>query len=234
MSNQNNNVGNNIFDNVRQWISKLAGSNINTTNDILVDGRPVTNNRFGNMIQNNNNNNNKTPYYVSGTPITENSKSAILGNYDSTPYNGNFQPIRTSTLMHQTDCPGRNFWTLQVSSPNDCKNHCISRDNCKMWSFDNRNQNCFLKNDIMPCNSDSDYTSGRIGINTRNVNNPTPNNPTPTPYNPTPPTNIPYNPPTPNNPTPTPYNPTPQIFNNNPTPIYPSPLPVQNNYYAAR
>ncbi|QGR53748.1 pan domain-containing protein [Moumouvirus maliensis] len=210
MSNQNNNVGNNIFDNVRQWISKLAGSNINTTNDVLIDGRPITNNRFGNMIHNNNIN--KTPYYVSGTPITENSNSAILGNHDSTPYNGNFQPVRTSTLMHQTDCPGRNFWTLQVSSPNDCKNHCISRDNCKMWSFDNRNQNCFLKNDIMPCNSDSDYTSGRIGINTRNVNNPTP-----TPYNPTP----------------TPYSPTPQNFNPSPQ-IYPSPLPVQNNYYDTR
>ncbi|AGF85550.1 hypothetical protein QJ854_gp232 [Moumouvirus goulette] len=222
MSNQNN-TGSDIFNNVRQWVSKLAGSNLNT-NDVLKDGRPVTNNRFGNMAQNNNTNN--MPYYVSGTPMTENTNSATIGGNNSVPYNGNFQPVRTSTFMHQMDCPGKNFWTLKVSSPNDCQNQCISRENCKMWSFDNRNQNCFLKNDIMPCNSDNDYISGRISVRSQNnniINNSTP--PTIPVISPTPAPNYPTPYPSPNYPSPNYPSPTPSP--NYPTP-YPTPTPAPN------
>ncbi|XWV26955.1 hypothetical protein QJ857_gp0094 [Tupanvirus soda lake] len=73
-----------------------------------------------------------------------------------------YGPNRRSTYLAQTNCPGSNINSTRVPNVNNCQNLCIRDDNCKMWSFNNLNQQCFLKNQVRPCKPNSNYTSGRI------------------------------------------------------------------------
>ncbi|AEQ32700.1 hypothetical protein [Acanthamoeba polyphaga mimivirus] len=156
-------------------LAPIHNNNMNRTNDILIDNNPVTNNRFNNMTTTHNQQ--KIPYYVSGTPIAENNHTSVLNHDNFVPYNGVGNSTRTSSYMPLTDCTGKNIWDQKVASATDCMNQCISRDNCKMWSFDNRNQHCYIKNDIAACEANKDYVSGRISVSPI----PSGNNPYPTP-----------------------------------------------------
>ncbi|AZL89980.1 hypothetical protein QKC54_gp0246 [Megavirus baoshan] len=189
LANTHNLVTSHGLANTHNLVTSRGLSNNNNmigTNDILIDGRPVTNNRFNNMATKNNQQ--KMPYYVSGTPIAENNHTSVLNHDNFVPYNGIGNSTRTSSYMPLTDCDGKNVWDQKVASATDCMNQCISRDNCKMWSYDNRNQHCYIKNDIAACEANKDYVSGRISDSpVPSGNNPYPMPPSSGPYAPYPP-----------------------------------------------
>nr|WBF70988.1 hypothetical protein [Megavirus caiporensis] len=199
--------------NLTSTVHTPSNNNMYKTNNILMNSNPVTNNRFNNMATTHNQQ--KTPYYVSGTPIAENNHTSVLSHDNFVPYNGVGNSTRTSSYMPMTDCDGKNVWDQKVVSAMDCMNQCISRDNCKMWSYDNRNQHCYIKNDIASCEANKDYVSGRISVSPI----PSGNNPYPTPPNPVPSGNNPY--PTPPSPIPSGNNPYPMPPSSGPYAPYP-------------
>ncbi|BCS82910.1 hypothetical protein QLL95_gp1213 [Cotonvirus japonicus] len=155
-----------LLDNVRQIINQRGQTNTDRTNKIMIDGKSVgtstgdlvTLNRFGNATKNNHVN--QEPYYVSGVPATQ-QNNLVVGSVNRVPFNGT--PVtRTSMYMPNTDCPGFNTRTFKVPMESECQNSCVRDNDCKLWSYDKRNNYCYLKNKILPCNSDNNYSSGRI------------------------------------------------------------------------
>lgn len=103
-------------------------------------------------------------YCVSGVPTTSNNQPMDYQNI--MPYNGSYiditKPTRTSTIMPNTHCTGSKLRTSQVPNATSCQNTCIDDRNCRMWTFNNRNQKCSTRGKIQPCYQSDRYTSGYI------------------------------------------------------------------------
>ncbi len=153
--------------------------------DNVVSTTPITTNRF------NNNRNPQSKltddlYGVSGVPVS-NDTNLVLDTAAPRLFNGEFtsgdssqklnndniqgmesrknyvnRPVRYSTNVPQTNCPGAYTRTMRVPNVGFCQDSCIGDDGCKQWSFNNLNQQCFLRDDVKPCNYNTDYTSGTI------------------------------------------------------------------------
>lgn len=72
------------------------------------------------------------------------------------------RPNRTSTYLARTNCPGRYMQVRQVPNAIACQNSCIRDNDCKQWTFNNRNQRCQLKGQVNQCHPNNNFTSGRI------------------------------------------------------------------------
>ena len=141
---------------------------------------PITNNRFNNMANRDLSAYNNEPYYVSGIPIGNSDKTSKINMDDSIPYNGSndnhytydqnrwnqqnqhCNPRKTSTFMPSTNCPGASIQSIRVPNTSLCQKICINDDDCKMWSFNNSTQQCFIKDKVRPCRTNNNFTSGRI------------------------------------------------------------------------
>jgi len=69
---------------------------------------------------------------------------------------------RTSNTMDSVSCPEGNMFNFQLDSPSQCKSACLANDQCQIWSYNNLNNQCYFKNQNVPCINNNMYTSGRV------------------------------------------------------------------------
>lgn len=76
--------------------------------------------------------------------------------------------LQISTRMDNTNCPEfpdrRKIGTagFYTSNPLACRDRCLEEPNCNLWSYDENQRECFLRDGNEQCTSTSGYTSGRI------------------------------------------------------------------------
>ncbi|AKI79506.1 hypothetical protein [Acanthamoeba polyphaga mimivirus] len=166
-----------LLDHLNQMIASHRNSQSSGTNQVYVDDKPITANRFNNAI------NisgavitNREPYYASGVPTTVHRTESVFSPQSTNvvPFNG-VPIIRGSTVMNNMDCIGSNYNDFKVNGMGSCRNACIADNKCLTWSFDKRNQHCYLKDSAsVSCNSNDAYTSGRIQSTFQPTHNVTP------------------------------------------------------------
>lgn len=143
-------VGNNFTNN-----STLGTSSDSTIpfNGSLGPAAPQTTQPSSNTINTNAANNTNLPDY---RPL-----AMLLGQIP--PLNPGMNPQqRRSSFMMQTNCPGMNYNSGRVDNVTACQHQCIDDPECNMWSYNNLTGQCFMKDKIVPCSDNYNYTSGTI------------------------------------------------------------------------
>ena len=157
-----------LLNKIKQYVSthqNNQNNQLSKTDQVLIDGHPIASGRFGNQaVSQSNNQIHREPYYVSGVPMADHQSIPTYNpvSHNTVPYNG-LSVKRNSSEMVNTDCQGSNYSDFKVADVEACKNACIADNKCLTWSYDKRNQHCYLKNNAtVPCNYDDAFTSGRV------------------------------------------------------------------------
>ena len=82
---------------------------------------------------------------------------------------------RLSILLPNNNCPGSTYKTVDRSCYENCRDECLSNNNCKSWTYDFNNNICELKDQRTKCINSPNKISGYVTNAKQNTHSPNDN-----------------------------------------------------------